>query len=148
MTQAQPVWTSAAPPWLHVTTDETDAHSDPLDGGLVRVLDGHRMQTVDALFDEFRTAFLFPEYFGRNWAAFSECLRDLNWLPAASYRVLITSAASLLSHSETDRPTFLRIMGSVGHAWAHALGLGPEWGREDVPFNTVLVGAPGSWLTE
>jgi hypothetical protein len=128
-----------------VTTDETDARRHPTDAGLIRLLDGQRMQTVDALFDEFRTAFGFPAYFGENSPAFSEYLRDLTWLPTPSYRVVITMASSLLSRDEGDRPTFLRIMRETGRAWAHKLGLGPEWGSEDVPFSTVLVGAPSSW---
>jgi len=38
--------------------------------------------TKESLFDVVSTGLLFPEYFGRNWDALEECLRDLAWLPA------------------------------------------------------------------
>ena len=34
------------------------------------------------LFAAFATSLNFPVYFGENWDAFEECLRDLSWLPA------------------------------------------------------------------
>lgn len=37
--------------------------------------------TREELFDAFRSALGLPEYFGANWDAFSESLRDLSWVP-------------------------------------------------------------------
>ncbi|QIS02446.1 hypothetical protein F5X71_09020 [Nocardia brasiliensis] len=43
---------------------------------------GQRMRTTTELFAEFAAAFQFPWYFGQNWAAFDECMTDLDdWLP-------------------------------------------------------------------
>lgn len=30
----------------------------------------------------------FPDYYGRNWDAFEECIRDFGWCPAEGYLVL------------------------------------------------------------
>jgi RNAse (barnase) inhibitor barstar len=40
------------------------------------------VSTKDALFDALSSGLSFPEYFGRNFDALEECLRDLAWLPA------------------------------------------------------------------
>lgn len=39
------------------------------------------MRTVAQLNDEFSAALQFSAYFGENWPAFNECLKDLDWLP-------------------------------------------------------------------
>jgi RNAse (barnase) inhibitor barstar len=51
---------------------------------VVARLDGGRMPDVDCVFYELSDALLFPGYFGWNWDALSDCLRDLMWLPAAT----------------------------------------------------------------
>lgn len=37
--------------------------------------------TTDALLDELHQRLQFPDYFGGNWDALWECIRDLSWLP-------------------------------------------------------------------
>jgi RNAse (barnase) inhibitor barstar len=37
--------------------------------------------TKEALFDELYKCLEFPDYFGSNWDAVWECVRDLSWLP-------------------------------------------------------------------
>jgi len=63
---------------------------------VVRCLRGHKMLSVDRLFDEFAAALQFPYYFGENWPAFRECLTDLSWLPASAYALFIWNTATLL----------------------------------------------------
>src|SRR5947209_15322277 len=74
----------------------------------VRVVRGSRMRRVDDLFGEFSAALQFPYYFGNNWAAFDECLADLDWLPAKGYILIISEASTLLSEARADRATFIR----------------------------------------
>lgn len=38
--------------------------------------------TTEVLFDELAQRLQFPDYFGANWDALWECIRDLSWLPA------------------------------------------------------------------
>lgn len=105
-------------------------------------LSGCRLESADRLFEEFNREFRFPEYFGRNWAAFSECMRDLTWLPAVGYLLIIRDADRLLCHDRSEIATFMRTMNTVGSEWSRAVGLGPQWGGGEVPFKTCLVADP------
>ncbi|MBR0705334.1 barstar family protein [Bradyrhizobium liaoningense] len=44
--------------------------------------------TKRALLTAIATQLSFPDYFGGNWDALEECIRDLSWLPSG--RVLVT----------------------------------------------------------
>ncbi|MGX5655228.1 barstar family protein [Geodermatophilus nigrescens] len=146
MAAPAPPWTTPKAPWLHVVPSESGLGAEPsIDGGLVRVLDARRMETVAGVFDEFRSAFEFPDYFGRNWDALDECICDLEWLPASSYRIVIESASRLLDRGRAERSTFLNLMSDAGKAWASAHRGGRESPGRAIPFNTVLLGASIDW---
>jgi RNAse (barnase) inhibitor barstar len=142
-----PGWTTTTPPWVHAVATSTPEMEEPPADGLVRVLEGHELRTEDQVFENFARAFAFPDYFGRNWDAFDECMGDLAWLPARSYRVVIMDAEHLLDENMRARGIFLRIMRDLGRQWGNAFALGPEWGGGEVPFNTILVGAPEDWVS-
>lgn len=67
------------------------------------------IKTEDALFDALSVALRFPDYFGKNWNALAECVRDLSWLspgdvilshgdlPLAGNRASLSIYLSLLS---------------------------------------------------
>ncbi|MEV4194479.1 barstar family protein [Streptomyces toxytricini] len=55
-------------------------------------LDGREMRDADAVFQQFYDALRLPDYFGWNWHALSDSLRDLTWL-ATDHHVLIIEAA-------------------------------------------------------
>lgn len=131
-----------APPWVHEQSrSQAEAVlNTALDRGAFAVrINAERMQAVDGLFREYVREFRFPEYFGWNWPAFSECMTELSWLPATSYLTVIDEADLLLRDEPADLPTFLRHLANIGMRWAHSFGLGPEWGGGEVPFNTILV---------
>src|SRR5690349_7388606 len=65
------------------------------DGLRLLEVNGANARTVDELFDEFAEKLEFPDYFGRNWAAFDECIADLEWLPADGYLLIIRNAPKL-----------------------------------------------------
>lgn len=46
-------------------------------------IDGKKVKEEKSLFFEIAGVMKFPEYFGYNWDALDDCLKDLNtWLPA------------------------------------------------------------------
>jgi RNAse (barnase) inhibitor barstar len=61
------------------------------EGLTVRTVRGHKMRSVDALFDEVSAALQFPSYFGENWPAFDECLSDMEWLSVSVGIVIVAT---------------------------------------------------------
>jgi RNAse (barnase) inhibitor barstar len=62
-------------------------------------LDAAGVATAPAFFDRAATALALPEYFGRNWDALLDMLRDLSWRPARG-RVLLCSGLQTLGRGE------------------------------------------------
>ncbi|KAB1928245.1 barstar family protein [Micromonospora noduli] len=89
---------------------------------VVARLDGTRMTDADHTFYEFSDALLFPGYFGWNWNALSDCLRDLNWLPADGYLIVVENAPRLLSSNAEDRHTLFQILSQAVQHWAFPFG--------------------------
>lgn len=58
-------------------------------GAYVSYLRGKRCQTENDFFREVSASFQFPWYFGENWAAFDECICDLEWLKFESIFLVI-----------------------------------------------------------
>ncbi|MGP3966006.1 barstar family protein [Nonomuraea sp. 3N208] len=76
--------TSAARPlpyWLTVSTGPAPA-----------VIDGRACRTRAAFFEEVARALRFPDYFGRNWDALTDCLRD-----TGAIALIVEHADELLS---------------------------------------------------
>jgi RNAse (barnase) inhibitor barstar len=106
--------------------------------GVVAVarIDGAAARDADDLFGQFSDALRFPAYFGWNWDALSDCLRDLNWLPADRYLVVIEEPAKLLSGDAEGRRILFGILGQASREWASPLG---KPGNAGIPFQTVLL---------
>ncbi|MFC7532350.1 barstar family protein [Actinoplanes sp. GCM10030250] len=92
---------------------------------VVARLDGARMFDADHALYEFSDALLFPDYFGWNWDALSDCLRDLNWLSAEGHLLLVEDASQLLSSSTPDRRTLFQILSRAARYWASPLSKTP-----------------------
>lgn len=107
-------------------------------GGFLARIDGARAQDVDGLFREFAISFGFPEYFGRNWAAFHECINDLDWLSASYYVTCLTDTASLLRNSEPDLRTLIRLLDWTTRDWATRDRGGDPLAGAPRPFHVVF----------
>ena len=112
---------STKAPWtslLMVTAGQSaESLVRPPTGLALKIIKGRHCKTPSTLLDEFARALEFPDYFGHNWDALEECLTDLEWLPAKGYIVLITDAAHVLSHDDSEYETFLEILRDAGEAW-------------------------------
>ncbi len=92
-------------------------------------VDGIGVRTEERLFSVIAKEMRFPSYFGRNWDALDECLRDLEWVPAEGY-VLFFRGAEVLWREAS------RLAGAFAESW---LLSAEEWGKSEKPFHLIFV---------
>jgi RNAse (barnase) inhibitor barstar len=94
---------------------------------------GHVHDKADFLADASR-AMRFPDWFGGNWDAFADCLKDLSWLSAKGWVVIFEKSK--------------HFCGGHGHEFAEAMEIMAEasvyWRNQGKPFWT-LIGGPDGW---
>ena len=57
----------------------------------------------------------FPRYFGGNWDALEECLRDLSWLSAK--KIVLQHPALPFSQESENREIYLAVLKSAAEFW-------------------------------
>ncbi|MGA2263605.1 MAG: barstar family protein [Acidobacteriota bacterium] len=62
-------------------------------------------------------ALRFPHYYGANWDAFEECLRDLEWVPAPGYVILVDNLELLRFSAPAELEAVLPIFADVAAYW-------------------------------
>ena len=110
-----------------VATDDLDTlDAAARDAGLLaRRIDLFGCESKAMLLLRFAVALDFPASSGRNWDALSDSLRDLSWLPAPGYALLLDSASGLHRAEGDDFDTLLSILDEARAFWAeHEL---PFW---------------------
>jgi hypothetical protein len=115
-------------------------------GLTVRTVRGSKMRTVCGLFDEMAAALQFPYYFGENWAAFDECLADMDWLPmnVGIVVVVLDSGDVLVDAAEVELSVLVRTITHAAEIYAQPIESGEWWDRPSVPFHVVLQAGPAS----
>jgi len=98
-------------------------------GAYLAVLSGAGIAGQEELLDRLAAALRFPPYFGRNWDALDEMLRDLDWLPGAGCVVLVEGAAPLWAKQG-------RAAGRLVEAW---LGAAETWAAGGAAFHLVFL---------
>ncbi len=107
-----------------------------IEGLTVGLLRGPRMRTTESLFNEFAAVLQFPYYFGKNWAAFDECLTDFRWSPPQSYVLIITDALHVLQIEQSEQlGIFLKNLRKANESWGEEVAVGEWWDRPPVPFH-------------
>jgi len=104
---------------------------------VLKQIDGTKCTTVDDLFHEFSKAFEFPNYFGNNWAAFDECLNDLDWLEGKAYVLLISDSDKIIITSENDFKTLMKILIQTVDEWTEGKKY-DEFPKSPTPFHFVF----------
>lgn len=51
------------------------------------------------MFSVIEKAMRFPDYFGKNWDAFDECIGDLEWMPANGYFLILKGASKAFQNT-------------------------------------------------
>ncbi|MFI6444497.1 barstar family protein [Kitasatospora sp. NPDC050543] len=116
-------WTGEAP-WVHILEEGARRSSfllPPSGTSYVAWLDGAEMGDEQGLFEQMSARLRFPVYFGWNWNALSDCLRDMGWAPADHYLIVIERSALMLQECAEDRETVLKILERAGRHWGHSL---------------------------
>ena len=71
----------------------------------------------DAFFSRVAEALEFPDWFGRNWDAFFDCLTDLSWLPAGGHVLVLLNTAEMRRDAPESFDTAISIMQDAAQAW-------------------------------
>ena len=91
-------------------------------GTYAAYLRGKRCRTKAEFFREISAAMQFPDYFGENWDALEECLRDLSeWLSFKAVTVVIDDCDRLFGsgkRAEKDRETLRGVFEDTAAFWA------------------------------
>jgi len=139
-------------PYLHVIEGEP---SNIYDFGLslttdvsfnvvVRFLRGRKMHSLDGLDNEFAAAMQFPWYYGENWPAFDECLKDLSWISAEVYLLFIYHSNEVLVAEDKEQfSVFIRILQEIGEDWSKPMEGSDIWNRPATPFHVIFHANPG-----
>ena len=111
-------------------TDDTAATADNIPGRFVfvplKVLSGDAfvaiipasLRSKQKLFRVLADQFRLPPYFGRNWDALEECLRDLSWLPQKN--VYIHHRDLPLPPGSHDRQIYIKILRNAANHWQNS----------------------------
>jgi RNAse (barnase) inhibitor barstar len=92
-------------------------------------MDADEVTSEQRLFTSVAEAMSFPDYFGRNWDALDECLRDMGWSPATGFVLLVRNA----EHLWRRHP---RIAGGFLQSWLFSA---EEWSQKNIPFHLIFV---------
>ncbi|MEV7561317.1 barstar family protein [Streptomyces sp. NPDC089795] len=108
-------------PWVHVVAEQGAVPVDlllPMTGRTYVIrLDGREMGDTDGVFLQFYDRMKLPDYFGWNWNALLDCLRDLNWLPAEHYVLIIEAADEILPGDAAGQRLLFRTLLRAGRRW-------------------------------
>lgn len=69
----------------------------------------------DALLTWYAKTLGFPEYFGANWDAFDECLRDLSWIKER--RLVLYHQDVPLEASPEDQKIYIEVLANAVRDW-------------------------------
>lgn len=89
--------------------------------------------TLDGFFQEISSSMRFPYYFGWNWAAFDECITDLEWLSFSGLLIIIDDYDLVFGKEKGTEKKQLREL-----LLKHLKIAVEEWATQHVPITVCL----------
>ncbi|MFJ3705328.1 MULTISPECIES: barstar family protein [Streptomyces] len=134
-------------PWVHVVPEQAGLPVDlllPRTGtAFVTRLDGREMRDTDSVFQQFYDGLRLPDHFGWNWNALLDCLRDLAWLPADHYVLIVQAADEALPCDVAGRRLLFGTLLRAGRRWSSTRRPdGTDAGRLVVVLSCTAASAP------
>ena len=86
-------------------------------GCLVLRVDLTRARSKEDMLDAIGKALRFPEWFGHNWDALTDCLLDMGWLPAEGYVVILDHCDGIHGRAESDFVTLMQTFQDTAVTW-------------------------------
>ncbi|MFF4529691.1 barstar family protein [Streptomyces sp. NPDC001407] len=122
MVTSQGRW-AAIKPWLHLVSHGACVPVNqllPASGtNFVASMQGADALSVDDVFQKFWDAFKLPDYFGWNWSALRDCLRDLSWISSDHYLLVISDIEKMLPGDRESRLELFELLVDAGSRWAY-----------------------------
>jgi RNAse (barnase) inhibitor barstar len=109
-------------------------------GGAIKTIRGDKCVTVSDLHNEIAAALQFPGYYGENWNALDECLRDLEWLPASWYLIHLCRPEAVLPNDDDNFRIFMTVLLDASRTWANPSYSGMSADCPVRPFNIIISG--------
>ena len=91
---------------------------------LVLRIDLAQARNKDEMLTALGQGLRFPEWFGHNWDALTDCLLDMAWLPATGYVIILDHCDGIHGRAESD---FVMLMQAFQEAAV-------TWREDGVPF--------------
>jgi RNAse (barnase) inhibitor barstar len=80
-------------------------------------INGEEIQNKETFLKKAGEVLGFPDYYGRNWDAFEECIRDFRWCPAEGYLVLYDKFEVFAVYAPREFKVAITIFGSAIKYW-------------------------------
>jgi hypothetical protein len=105
---------------------------------VTRIIRGSHGQTLDDFYAESAAALQFPYYFGENWDAYNDCIRDLAWITADAYVIMFDDGDLLLDQEDLRMfEILIRLHTRATTDWLTPNSYAGQV-REPVPFHTLF----------
>ena len=86
-------------------------------GCVVLRVDLARARNKDEMLAALGQGLRFPEWFGHNWDALTDCLLDMGWLPATGYVIILDHCDGIHGRAEEDFVKLMRVFQDSAESW-------------------------------
>ena len=80
-------------------------------------LEGKKIEKKDQFLNHAAVAMKFPDYFGKNWDAFYDCLTDMEWVESNGYVIYFDHTDGFADHHESQLETVIELFQDAVDFW-------------------------------